>query len=89
MEILILIKNLLKNEPNSVITYLSTNFKIDENRFKSTSNGEDKPLSIESVLNEFPSKIPYQKLTEESILELLNNFIIQIPQNNTNTYRYI
>ena len=40
-----------------MITYLSTNFKIDESRFKSTSNGEEKPLSIESVLNEFPSKI--------------------------------
>ena len=50
-------KELAKKRANSVITYLSTNFKIDESRFKSTSNGEEKPLSIESVLNEFPSKI--------------------------------
>ena len=85
---LILIKNLPKRA-NSVITYLSTNFKIDKKRFKSTSNGEGKPLSIESVLNDFPIKNSYQKLTEESILELSNDFIIQIPQHNTNTYRYI
>ena len=34
-------------------------------------------------------KLTYPKLIEESILELLNNSIIQIPQHNTNTYRYI
>ena len=80
-------KELAKKRANSVITYLSINFKIDENRFKSTSNGEEKPLSTESVLKvRVPVKIPYQKLTEESILELLNNFIIQIPQKQ---YQYL
>ena len=48
-------KELAKKRANSVINYLSTNFKIDENRFKSTSNGEDKPLSLESIFNEFHS----------------------------------
>ena len=45
-----------------MITYLSTNFKIDEKRFISTSNGEDKPLSIESVINDFPIKNSLSKI---------------------------
>ena len=55
-------KELAKKRANSVITYLSTNFKIDENRFKSTSNGEEKPLSIESILNESPRKNSLSKI---------------------------
>ena len=39
-----------------------------------SSNGR-KPLSIESILYESQVKIPYPKLTEESILELLNNLL--------------
>ena len=55
-------KELAKKRANSVITYLSTNFKIDKKRFKSTSNGEGKPLSIESVLNDFPIKNSLSKI---------------------------
>ena len=45
-----------------MITYLSTNFKIDVNRFKSSSNGEEKPLSIERILNDLPIKNSLSKI---------------------------
>ena len=55
-------KELAKKRANSVITYLSTNFKIDVNRFKSSSNGEEKPLSIERILNDLPIKNSLSKI---------------------------
>ena len=55
-------KELAKKRANSVITYLSKNFKFDVNRFKSSSNGEEKPLSIESILNDLPIKKSLSKI---------------------------
>ena len=38
-----------------VINYLASNFNIDKNRFVTSGNGEEKPLTKEVVSAEFPN----------------------------------